>query len=90
MLGGCGGRDVGPLIGHAFGRDPRRIFFGFPSAAEVSAPPPGDCWVMTEIVIRYHVGIRHYSATDPFGMYACGKDASNMGNAVLKDAETGG
>jgi len=63
-LSGCGGADSGPLIGHAVGvTDPRS--FGFPAVAEVAAPGPGRCWVMTKIVVHCHVGIRNYSASEP-------------------------
>jgi hypothetical protein len=66
----CGGADAGPLIGHAFGRThPAR--FGFPAAAEVTAPRPGRCWVVTRILVHYHVGIRHYSASDPYQLAVC-------------------
>ncbi|MBO0832503.1 MAG: hypothetical protein J2P29_11100, partial [Actinobacteria bacterium] len=40
---------------------------------ELSAPRPGRCWDITAVVIRYHVGIRHYAATFPEGdVIACG------------------
>jgi len=70
VLVGCGGADAGPLIGHAFGVTPPGSF-GFPAAAEVAAPRPGTCWVMTGIVVHYHVGIRHYSASDPYQLAVC-------------------
>jgi hypothetical protein len=44
-LSGCGGPDSGPLIGHAV------------AAAVVAAPRRAACWVMTKIVVHYHVGI---------------------------------
>ena len=63
VLVGCGGTDAGPLVGHAVGPT-HPVSFGFPAAAEIAAPTPGTCWVMTKVVVHYHVGIRHYSATD--------------------------
>jgi hypothetical protein len=69
-LAGCGGTSAGPLAGHAFGPT-HPVFFGYPAAAEVTAPPAGTCWVLTKIVVHYHVGIRHYSATDPFQLAVC-------------------
>ena len=45
------------------------------AAAEVAAPRPGTCWVMTKIVVHYHVGIRHYSATDPYQLAVCSDSA---------------
>ena len=71
---GCGGPYDGPLIGRAIGFTfTRPVPAGFPAAAEVAGPPPGGCWVMTEVVIHYHVGIRHYTATDPYELAVCGK-----------------
>jgi len=82
----CGGRYAGPLIGHAFGPDPARIFFGWPAAAEVAAPRPRGCWVMTKVVVHYHVGIRYYTATDSYPLAVCRSGAEDVGaanNAVL-------
>jgi hypothetical protein len=43
---------------------------------EMAAPPAASCAVLTAIVVRYHVGIRHYAATVPQGfVWACGKYA---------------
>jgi len=43
---------------------------------ELAAPPAAGCAVLTAIVLRYHVGIRHYTATVPQGfVWACGKRA---------------
>jgi hypothetical protein len=69
-LVGCGGTDAGLLIGHAFGRT-HPAWFSFAAAAEVAAPRAGTCWVMTKIVVHYHVGIRYYSATDPSPLAVC-------------------
>jgi hypothetical protein len=82
VIAGCGGPYRGALIGRAIGFTfTRPVPAGFPAAAEVAAAPPGTCWVMTEIVIRYHVGIRHYTATDPYQLAVCAKDASEIGRA---------
>ncbi len=71
---GCSGPYVGPLIGRAIGFTfTRHVPAGFPGAAEVAGPPPGGCWVMTEVVIHYHVGIRHYTATDPYELAVCSR-----------------
>ena len=80
VLVGCGGTDAGPLVGHAFGPT-QPVSFGFPAAAEVAAPRPGTCWVMTRIVVHYHVGIRHYSATDPYQLAVC-TDAAQVNAAI--------
>ena len=64
---GCGGHYHGALIGRGIGFTfILRVPPPFPAAAEVTGPPPGGCWVMTEVVVHYHVGIRHYAATDPY------------------------
>jgi hypothetical protein len=83
VLVGCGGTDAGPLIGHAVG--PVHAFFGFPAAAEAAAPDPGTCWVMTKIVVHYHVGIRHYSASDPYDLAVCTKP--HQVNAAMHAAD---
>lgn len=70
VLSGCGGADAGPLIGRGVGST-HGDFYGFSAAAEVAAPHPGTCWVMTKIVVRYHVGFRHYSASDPYQLAVC-------------------
>jgi hypothetical protein len=72
VMAGCGGRDRGPLIGYgiAAGRF-------IPAAAAMAAPRSGTCWVMTKIVIRYHVGIRHYAASYPYALAACGRGTAS-------------
>jgi hypothetical protein len=43
---------------------------------EMAAPPATGCAVLTAIVVHYHVGIRHYTATVPQGfVWACGMHA---------------
>jgi hypothetical protein len=75
VLAGCGGTDGGPVIGHAFGPTPA-ISFGYPAAAELAAPQAGGCWVLTAVVVHYHVGIRSYVATDPDGLVVCADNAA--------------
>ena len=84
-LVGCGGTDAGPLVGHAVGPT-HPVSPGFPAAAELAAPRPGTCWVMTKVVVHYHVGIRHYSATGPSGLAVCADPAQL--NAAMKAAES--
>jgi hypothetical protein len=74
VMAGCGGADRGPLIGRAIGTS-KPLSWGFPAAAEAAAPPPGTCWVITKVVVHYHVGIRHYAATDGFQLAVCGRGA---------------
>jgi hypothetical protein len=84
-LVGCGGTDAGPLVGHAVGPT-HPVSPGFPAAAEIAAPRPGTCWVVTKVVVHYHVGIRHYSATGPSGLAVCAGSAQL--NAATKAAES--
>lgn len=87
-LAGCGGADAGPLIGHAFGGPSHRLPLGLPAAAEVTGPAPRTCWVMTKVVVHYHVGIRHYSASDPYQLVVCADSAtSQVANSANNAAE---
>jgi hypothetical protein len=72
VLLGCGGRDQGALAGYALGAT-RFV----PAAAEAAAPRPGTCRVLTKIVVRYHVGIRHYAATEPYALAVCGRGTAS-------------
>ena len=81
VLSGCGGTNRGRLIGHAIGPTHHPRYLEFPAAAEVAAPDPGTCWVMTKIVVHYHVGIRHYSASDPYQLAVC-SDAALVDSAM--------
>lgn len=85
VLVGCGGADAGPLVGHAVGPT-HPVSPGFPAAAELAAPRPGTCWVMTKVVVHYHVGIRHYSATGASDLAVCANSAQV--NAAMKAAES--
>jgi hypothetical protein len=79
---GCGGGYHGALIGRGIGFTfTQRVPPPFPAAAEVAAPPAGGCWVLTAVIIHYHVGIRHYAATDPYQLAICAKGAS-VGRAM--------
>jgi hypothetical protein len=81
---GCGDRDRGPLIGRSIGAHSE----GFLGAAEIAAPRPGTCWVMTKVVIHYHVGYRHYAATDPYRLTVCAKGTpSAQFNAAVNAAD---
>jgi hypothetical protein len=66
---GCGGRPLRQLYGRAIGNENNSAVVM--AAFEIRPPRPGSCWLMTRIVTRYHVGIRHYVATDPYVVAAC-------------------
>jgi 4-amino-4-deoxy-L-arabinose transferase-like glycosyltransferase len=72
VMVGCGGQNRGPLIGRSVGPTTQRNTWGFPAAAMAAAPPPGACWVLTKVVVHYHVGWRHYTATDWYQLSVCG------------------
>jgi hypothetical protein len=81
LADGCGGRPLGNLYGRAVGNENSTNVF---AAFEISPPRPGACWLMTRIVTRYHVGIRHYTATDPYVIAAC------AGTNAAAEAKAGG
>lgn len=45
---------------------------------------------MTKIAVHYHVGLRHYTATDPFDLAVCGRGASSQVDAAMNAAEAVG
>lgn len=72
VMVGCGGQNRGPLVSRSV--DPtQRNTWGFPAAAIAAAPAPGRCWVLTRVVVHYHVGWRYYTATDPYQLSVCGR-----------------
>ncbi|HTA10996.1 MAG TPA: hypothetical protein VK836_20930 [Streptosporangiaceae bacterium] len=88
-LGGCrDARDQGPLLGRSIGPYTAPDSRGVQAVAIAAAPRPGTCWVISKIVIHYHVGLRHYAATDVFTIAVCGQGASSK-EAPAIDAATG-
>jgi hypothetical protein len=83
MPGICGA-DIGSLIGRAVSPNSG----GFTATAAVGAPHPRTCWVITKIVVHYHVGIRYYSATDPYELAVC-SDADLVSSAMDAIAAAG-
>jgi hypothetical protein len=79
-------RDQGPLLGRSIGSHSPPGSRGFQAAAIARAPPPGTCWVITKIVIHYHVGIRHYGATNVFTIAVCGSGAAGQETAATNTA----
>jgi hypothetical protein len=67
---GCPGTVHGALIGRSFGSG-HVLSVDVTAAAEMPAPPPGRCWVTTRIVVHYHIGIRHFSASGQFNEAVC-------------------
>lgn len=85
----CGGGYHGSLIGRDV-PNVQGISPGFPAAAEVAAPRPGSCWVLTGVVVHYHVGTRHYAASDPFELAVCASNAIRQVKAAMTAAESVG
>jgi len=84
----CHGESVGPLVGHAFGFT-KPVSPGYGAAFEVSPAKAGSCWVLTDVVVHYHVGAKHYSTTDPDDVAACaGKNPSGQISAAMKAAQS--
>jgi hypothetical protein len=84
----CRGKSLGPLIGHGFGFT-KPISPGYGAAFEISPPEAGNCWVLTDVVIHYHVGTKHYSTTDPDDLAVCaGQSRSRRINAAMSAAES--
>jgi len=44
---------------------------GIGAAIKAAPPGPAGCWMVTSIVIHYHVGIRHYTATHDIRLTGC-------------------
>jgi hypothetical protein len=79
----CGkSKYVGPLIGQAVGQA-TNASLDYAAGLEMGAPKLGGCWVMSDVVVHYHVGFRHYSAAEPDGMVVCaGKNAAAQANTI--------
>jgi hypothetical protein len=82
---GCPGTALGPLIGRSFGSG-HVLSVDRTAAAEIPAPPPGTCWVTTKIVVHYHVGIRHFSASGPFEEAVCNTRDANFTETAMDAA----
>jgi hypothetical protein len=83
--GGCSDRPLGRLVGRAIGNTDSRPLW---AAFELKPPRPGACWLMTRIVVRYHIGIRHYVSSDPYIEAACGRSRARA-DAIAADAAGG-
>ena len=84
VLDGCGVPDLGPLIGH-------RVHWSGTLAqseavAEVGPPRPRNCWVLTHVGVRYHVGTQRFSAIYPDAMVTCTDVALPIVHDVMWDA----
>jgi hypothetical protein len=77
----CAAGGLVPLLGRALPARSRvsvrglgRVTYSGIGAA-IKAAPPGHagCWMVTSVVIHYHVGIRHYTATHTMSLTACSR-----------------
>jgi hypothetical protein len=91
-VAGCGSsRYVSPLIGRQLASQPANGVMSYAAGLEMSPPKSGGCWVLTGIVVHYHIGIRHYSATEPLSTVVCaGKNADALSQAALQQAISAG
>ncbi len=84
VLDGCSAYDLGPLVGHhvhwSGGEEQSE------AVAEVSPPGPRSCWVLTALVVRYHVGGVRYRGTYPDAMVTCRGLAHSREWAVMEQA----
>jgi hypothetical protein len=68
ILSSCAIGGLHRLIGIALPADNS----GVDMVIKVGAPgDPGGCWTAIDFVVRYHVGIRHYTVTIPDNFAAC-------------------
>jgi hypothetical protein len=78
-LAACARPPFAPAAGFAVGPHVNSVVGSRNGPAlviEMARPSATQCVVLTAIVVRYHVGIRHYTATVPQGdAWACGKVA---------------
>jgi hypothetical protein len=84
IAGGCRARDLGPLLGHPIGH---AVNHSLISAVAVVRPPgPGRCWAMTAVEVHYHVGIRHWTATEPDEFAACASTSQALLDRAMNRA----
>jgi hypothetical protein len=87
---GCSSRVRGPLLGTSFSAShPLTVAGGLTAAAELAAPRPGTCWAFAEVAVRYHVGIRHFTATGPVGEAACATRDTALAEAAMDAVAAG-
>ena len=82
VLDGCGALDLGTLIGH-------RVHFGTyqsEAVAEVWPPGPRNCWVLTHVAVRYHIGAQRFSAIYPAPMVTCEGIATTIERRIMLQA----
>ena len=91
-VAGCGSsRYVSPLIGRQLARQSANGVMSYAAGLEMSPPKSGGCWVLTDIVVHYHIGIRYYSADERLGTVVCaGKNAAALTEAASQQAISAG
>jgi hypothetical protein len=76
---GCAAGGLFPLFGRpvpaSSSVDPTDfggvVYPGIGAAIETAPPGRAGCWLVTAIVIHYHVGIRHYTAVQDINLTGC-------------------
>lgn len=82
VLDGCGAHDLGPLISH-------RVHFSTyqsEAVAEVWPPRLRNCWVLTHVAVRYHIGAQHFSANYPDATVTCEGIANTIERTIMQQA----
>jgi hypothetical protein len=87
----CGSPSyLSPLIGRQLASQPANGVMNYAAGLEMSPPKAGGCWVLTDLVVHYHIGIRHYSATEPLSTIVCaGKNANALTQAASQAISAG-
>jgi len=91
-VAGCGSpRYVSPLIGRQLASQPANGVMSYAAGLKMSPPKSGGCWVLSGLVVHYHIGIRHYSAAEPLSTVVCaGKNADALTQAASRQAISAG
>lgn len=79
---GCPARDLGPLPGRSIGPSDTQISV----VAVVRPPVRGGCWAVSAVVVRYHVGIKHWTATSPAEFAACASTSQALLHRAMNRA----
>jgi hypothetical protein len=85
VASGCRARDLGPLLASPIGFS--ASYSQLSAVAVVRPPRQGGCWAMTAVQVRYHVGIRHWTATEPDQFAACASTSQTLLDRAMNRTE---
>jgi hypothetical protein len=86
VLDGCGAQDLGPLVGHRVHWTGPRTVDQSEAVAEVWPPGPRNCWVLTHVAVRYHIGAQRFSAIYPAPMVTCAGIERTIEQNIMEQA----